>query len=522
MSEEFKDDKFGYSASVVPADHENAPGGVEIHKLALAEADEAAAFVAGFHGTISEEEANRVRRKIDWNLLPLMMTLYFVQFTDKTTLGSSSILGIKTDTKLTSLEYNWLGTIFYLSYLIFEWPQNLGLQRFPAGKWMAGNILVWAVALTCQAACTNFAGLFVCRFFMGVCEGSITAGFLIITSMFYTHEEATRRVGFHFLMNGTAQIFNGLVSFGVLHVDPSVIHPWKVYMIICGLVTLVVGICFYFFIPNNPMSARFLTQEEKVIAIERLRNQSTGIENRHWKREQFIEALTDWKPWAFAIFAALNNVPNSLTNQSALIIKSFGFTTGQTALLGCVSGAIEILTIYSSTLIVKKVKNARGIVGACYFIPNIVSGIMLIALPWSNKGGLLTAVYLGGLGTPGFVLSLSWNAATNTGHTKKTTANAMLLIGYCLGNLVAPQMWLAKYSPRYYIPWAIILMCYCVCPLMMLGIAFFLRKENKRRDRLFATGEMKVEKYFDESGNEIDPTFLDMTDKQNLAFRYPL
>jgi hypothetical protein len=86
------------------------------------------------------------------------------------------------------------------------------------------------------------------------------------------------------------------------------------------------------------------------------------------------------------------------------------------------------------------VPNSRGIVGACYFIPNIVSGIMMVSLPWTSKGGLLAAVYLGGLGgwivmgvviarvmltllagTPGFVLSLSWCASTNLGHTKKTT-----------------------------------------------------------------------------------------------------
>ncbi|RSH82830.1 hypothetical protein EHS25_005820 [Saitozyma podzolica] len=459
------------STSVLPAQ----PGDVEVggqtvekHKIALADADEAAAFVAGFHGEIDPKEADRIRRKIDWHILPLMMTLYFVQFTDKTTLGSSSILGIKTDTHLTATEYNWLGTIFYLAYLIFEWPQTLGLQKFPPGKWMACNIFVWSVVLCCHAACTNFAGLFVCRFFLGVCEGSITAGFLIVTSMFYTHIEATRRVGF----------------------------------------------C--------PMSAYFLTQEEKIVAIERLRAHSTGIENKHWKREQFIEAITDWKPWAFAIFAAIDNLPNSLTNQSAMIINSFGFTVGQTTLLGMVSGAIEIITIYSSTLIIKKVPNSRGIVGACYFIPNIVSGIMMVSLPWTSKGGLLAAVYLGGLGTPGFVLSLSWCAATNLGHTKKTTANAMLLIGYCVGNLVAPQMWLAQYSPRYYIPWGVILASYTICPLMMLGIAWALRRENNRRDRLTATGEIKVEKFYDENGEEIDSTFLDMTDRKNLAFRYPL
>ena len=29
-----------------------------------------------------------------------------------------------------------LGTVFYLSYLAFEFPQNLALQRFPVGKWI--------------------------------------------------------------------------------------------------------------------------------------------------------------------------------------------------------------------------------------------------------------------------------------------------------------------------------------------------------------------------------------------------
>ncbi|OCF30880.1 membrane transporter [Kwoniella heveanensis CBS 569] len=520
-----KDEKTLVSATVVPADNlanVEAANNVEAHRMNLSEADDAAAFVAGFHGEIDPKEAARVRRKIDWNLLPLMMILYFVQFSDKTTLGSSSILGIKTSNHLTTSQYNWLGTIFYLSYLIFEWPQSLALQRFPAGKWMAGNIIIWGVVVTCQAACNSFAGLFVCRLIMGICEGTITAGFLIVTSMFYTHIEATRRVGFWFLMNGTAQIISGLIAFGVYHIDADKIAPWRVFMIIFGLITLVVGVCFWIFIPDSPMKARFLTHEEKIIAIERLRGHNSGIENKTWKKEQFIEALTDWKPWAFAIFAALDNVPNSLTNQSSLIIKSFGFTTEQTTLLGCVSGVIEILTIYSATWIIKKVPNCRGIVGAAYFIPNIVGSIMIIALPWSNKGGLLCGIYLTGLGTSGFVLALSWCAATNTGHTKKTTTNAMLLIGYCVGNLVAPQMWLAKYSPRYYVPWGIILACYIVCPLIMLAIAWALWRENKRRDRLTATGEIVSEKYYDEQGEEIDPTFLDITDRVNMSYRYPL
>lgn len=58
------------------------------------------------------------------------------------------------------------------------------------------NILIWGIALVSQAACTNFTGLFVCRFVLGMCEGSITAGFMIVSSMFYTRKEQTLRVGY--------------------------------------------------------------------------------------------------------------------------------------------------------------------------------------------------------------------------------------------------------------------------------------------------------------------------------------
>lgn len=39
------------------------------------------------------------------------MALYLIQFLDKTTLGSSSILGLKKDNHLSAGQYNWLGTI---------------------------------------------------------------------------------------------------------------------------------------------------------------------------------------------------------------------------------------------------------------------------------------------------------------------------------------------------------------------------------------------------------------------------
>ncbi|KAJ7702547.1 hypothetical protein B0H16DRAFT_1902473 [Mycena metata] len=240
----------------------------------------------------------------------------------KTTLGSSAILGIQKATRLTTNQYNWLGTIFYLSYLAFEFPQNLALQRFPVAKWMSLNIFIWAVALCTHAACTNFGGLFAVRLVLGMCEGSITAGFMLISSMFYTRKEQTLRVGYWFLMNGTAQIISGFISFGTLHIHTSRFEPWQWLFIITGILMLITSASFWFFFPASPTTAYFLTPWEHAIAVLRLKvRKSNGVENKHFKKEQMIAALLDPKTWLFALFSALDNVPN---RQAACLQDLYG------------------------------------------------------------------------------------------------------------------------------------------------------------------------------------------------------
>ncbi|KAJ3546254.1 hypothetical protein NM688_g5536 [Phlebia brevispora] len=380
--------------------------------------DTGAQLVAGEEIELDAAESVRIRRKIDWHILPLMCMLYWVQFMDKTTLGSSAILGLRTATHLTTNQYNWLGTIFYLSYLVFEYPQNLALQRFPVGKWMSINITVWAIALCSHAACKNFGGLFTVRLILGMCEGSITAGFMIVSSMFYTRTEQTLRVGYWFLMNGTdveAQIISGFISFGSLHIHTKGFEPWQWLMIITGGITLFNAAAFWFFFPDSPTNAWFLTPEERVKAVQRIKGNQTGVENKHFKMEQFWEALTDPKTWLFAFFSALDNVPNSLTNQRQIIVSSFGFTNLQTTLLGCVDGFIEIVTIWTGVTLVAHLRDARAYVGAIYFIPNIIGVFLINLLPWSNKVGLLFAQWTTGVGTTGFVLSLSWISSVTGG-----------------------------------------------------------------------------------------------------------
>ena len=117
-------------------------------------------------------------------------------------------------------------------------------------------------------------------------------------------------------------------------------------MIITGLITVVTAVLYWFLFPDSPTNAWFLTPEERVKAVIRIKENQTGVENKTFKRDQMIEALKDPKTWLFALFTILADVPNSLLNQRTIIVTSFGWTPLQTTLFGCVDGAIEIIAIF--------------------------------------------------------------------------------------------------------------------------------------------------------------------------------
>lgn len=62
----------------------------------------------------SKQELHKLKRKADRYLLPLMWLCYGIQQTDKTSLGTQAIFGLREDTGLVGQQYSWLTTIFYM------------------------------------------------------------------------------------------------------------------------------------------------------------------------------------------------------------------------------------------------------------------------------------------------------------------------------------------------------------------------------------------------------------------------
>lgn len=128
---------------------------------------------AGHSIVLTPENNNRVLRKIDLRILPIILGIYFLQSLDKTTLAYASVFDLVEKTNLVGLQYSWLGSVVYLAQLVAQPLLAYLLVKVPLGKFLAISVFLWGAVLSCMTAAHNFTGLLLCRMFLGAFEAGI-------------------------------------------------------------------------------------------------------------------------------------------------------------------------------------------------------------------------------------------------------------------------------------------------------------------------------------------------------------
>jgi MFS family permease len=183
------------------------------------------------------------------------------------------------------------------------------LQAVPAAKWLGLNVILWGTATACGAAATSYQTLLVSRVFLGIFEATIAPSLMLISSQWYTKSEQAPRFSFWYTGLGIGQIVGGLVSYGFQHIgEGSRLAGWRIMFVVLGVVTVVVGSCVVLFLPDTPMKAKWLSDNEKVALLKHVSVNQTGIENRKFRGKEIIEALLDPQIWLLLISVVLVSV----------------------------------------------------------------------------------------------------------------------------------------------------------------------------------------------------------------------
>ncbi|UPK97221.1 hypothetical protein LCI18_008156 [Fusarium solani-melongenae] len=385
-------------------------------------------------------------RKIDFRLLPPLAILYI------------AVAGMNEDLGLTGSQYNIALTVFFFPYAVFEVPSNIVLKLMRPSYWITILVIAWGT----------------------VRPGFFPAATYLLTT-WYCRWELQTRLAIFFSAASLAGAFSGLLAFGISHMNG-----------IAGLrlSTVALGLLIPWLLPDSPVLASFLTQNEKDFVITRLEADSGTSRGRvdtqggSFKWKYLKDALLDWHIYLGVImFLGQSIATYGFSFSAPTIIFELGYTAQQAQLL--------TIPIYfagaCSTIVFARLADKRRKRWPFILIPFSIAAVGFIALlsiPHPRLPGLTYSVLFlitSGL-YPAVIGCITWVGNNLAPTFKRAIGMALLMTLGNLGGAIGSNIFLAEQSPQYWLGYGFSLGVIMLAILLIFALRYSNRALNRKRD----------------------------------------
>lgn len=462
------------------------------------------------HDIDPEATLRPITRKVDYHLVPLMLLCYFLQFLDKVLINYANIMGLSESIGIRGNDFSWMATAFFIGYGVAEFPQGFLIQKFPVSRVLGINVILWGVTICCSAAAQSFPGITAARTILGMLEAVITPSLIMITSQWYTRKQATPRTGIWYCGLGMGQTIGGLISFAAQHGSRTgSFEGWRIMFVSVGAFNLCIGTLVTFWMPSGIKEAKFLSDQEKVILQEALSADQGGNGVKVFRRDGIWDAVKDLQVWLLFLNTILIVIPSGIiTTFSATLIRGFGYTPKEAALLNMPSGLVSVFaTILGTFAILYRFPRWLAI---CLLMIPTLAGAGLMSFYSSSQAGSLAGIYLINFDVAPLALIYALIGANIQGYTKKVTTNVIIAVGFSIANIIGPQTFQVRDAPRY-IPAKVTVFCVCGGSIVV-SILTRLLYGKRNKSAMVARGA--------DAMAYSQPAREDLTDRNNPEFFY--
>lgn len=511
---------------------ESASANTPTHRkvVTIKEADDTLRFMTAHELDVPEitpEQEKKLSRKVLLHVLGITFLVNMLMYMDKATLSYSSILGLWQETHIGQNQYNNINTLFYVGFFVGQFPGTFFLLRFPLSKVLFVIVLVWSLLIFLICAAFNYPGLLMLRFFLGFTEALAIPLLTTTNGMFLTKNERANTQPIFFASCMASPILIGFIAYGCIYANSS-IKSYRILNIIVGGLTLLFSVVVWFYYPDNPATAKFLTTEEKVWVIRRVqRTQLNTIEQKLFKKHHAVEALKDPISWLIAGFFLLQQLANNLPYQQTLLYEEMGGISNLNSTLVTVAGAgYAVLWAFFASFILYVFPNTSCFCVIWSTLPAWVGSVVAVSLDIKNSIGVLAAICMASqsFGVP-WICAFGLAASTaGSSYSKRLTRNAMVMCAYSVANIISPQLWQERDAPRYVPAWIVqIVLSFTVAPGLIAIVWIILKRRNNERLAALKEGD-RVGYVEDETGEKVEVSVaaLDLTDLEDKTFIYPL
>ncbi|QRV99633.1 major facilitator superfamily transporter [Ceratobasidium sp. AG-Ba] len=454
---------------------------------------------------------NRLLRKIDWNILPLVSLLHLLSFLDRTNFGNAKIAGMEKDLKMKGFDYNIAASVFYITYCAFEIPSNLAMKKIGASRWFPGQMVAWGLVTALMCVVNTYPGIVLSRVFLGVTEAGLFPGINFYISLWYPRGSLAQRIAIFYASTTSSGAFSGILAYGIVKMDGLAgLKGWQWIFLLEGLVTILVGLVSFFYMHDLPENAKFLDESERTRLLDMMKADSPDLAT-HFSPKFVKQAFTDYKSWVFSIVYLGGLIPvYAFSLFIPQIIKDLGYTAAKAQLMSTPPYCLAMFVAFAAATASDKVGRRAPFVMGLQLVS--ITGYAMVRAT-KNPDVAYAGIFLTCAGVYSTVPCLiSWISNNVGGDTKRAVVLAMAIGIGNLGGICSSFVYRARDAPRYKLGHNVVIASLCMA-FAAAGFSWWnLDRLNKRKE-----AQCKAEGITHERKSE----FREMGDASPL-FRYVL
>jgi len=444
------------------------------------------------------DEERAVRRKLDTHLVIFVTVLYAISFIDRSNVGNAALAGMTEDLHISDNQYEWLLTAFYITYILFEW-MTVMYQLVPPHIYISVCVCAWGVLASLQCLATSYAYMVVLRALLGIGEAAFV-GIPFYLTFFYRREELAFRTGLFISAAPLATSFASSLAWAIVKLgDKTGIASWRLLFLIEGFPAVLVAVACFYWLPDSPSTARWLTSRQRKIATLRLRKENEGADStskdspstpRHKKKFQWrevLKTLLDLRSWLAAFMFFFCNVAfSSMPVFLPTILHAMGFDRESSQGLSAPPFLFAFITVLLTAYLSDRYQTRS--LPIAFHASMATCGYLILAIAGSKRSQShalrYVAVYPVCAGFFSAVaVIITWTVNNQVSDEGKGTGIAVLNVVGQMGPLVGTRLYPDSEGPFYVRGMAVCAGCMGMVVVLACALRVVLGRENARRLR---------------------------------------
>lgn len=374
---------------------------------------------------------------------------------DRTNVGFAA-LQMNADLGLSATQYGFGAGVLFIGYVIAKYPSVLLYEAVGFRRWLAIITFAWGLAACSLALIGNQLELYLLRILIGFAEGGLSSGVMLYLGHWAPDRWRATILALPIMSINIAQVIGAPVSGLLLDMNnPLGIAGWRFMFLIEALPALFLAAFAWFYYPDRPADARWLSDEERswlgANVHAEVRKEAGSSREGRW------EALTSPAGWLCALiwFCILASNYGVMFWLPTIVKGMTGLTATQTGLIVALPNAASALGL----LLNARHSDRTGERFLHVAVPALVGGFGLLAAYLLGPGLLgLAMLVLGGACT-GCTVAAFWAVPTRLLPPRALAMGVVMInmLGSFAGAAIPPAMGFLKQTSGSFLPPTILL-----------------------------------------------------------------